>query len=1164
MKKVMLALAMFCGMIDMAYAEHHETTRGIGQYPGLPSQFTAPKMVKDFTYRNIALNRAVYTSSNADFNLTGQLVTDGMVTTAEPAFLSVRTNGGEVPNRDKEKLIDGNIHSSFVLMGEKAFVEFDWSGMTVKCDTLRFDGELAYHQSKVGKGYVIRVLASRDGKMWKTIGVKKEKGLPGVATEQLVSSDPNKFQDIVSLPLRKITTEVPLDKKGEYAHIRVEFEMLGATWWRIYEIGTVAWMPSSHFSSVWQSAPSTSVKKANEQWLYVDLGTDADFDEVILHWVYAARCGKVQVSDDATNWKNIAHIGVAHGGVERIVCKAHGRYVRLLLTQPDDHGVYALSEMQVMGKGGLHAEASNTLPSDEGKQMLNQWKLRREGSQEWIEATVPGTVLTSYMNIGAIPDNRYADNMRQISESFFNSDFWYKTNVAFRSASNKQQRTYLNFDGINWKAEVMLNGQKIGRIDGAFIRARFDVTDMLKDGNNLLELHVIKNAHFGAVKQKNFQSTDLNGGILGADNPTFHASIGWDWMTSTPGREMGIWNDVYLSHDLGVRVCDPLVTTTLDYPDTLASVTPSVFVQNEENVTREIILKGCIGDVSFEKIIRLQPMEKREERFLPNDYPQLRKQSFRLWWPNGYGTPYLYDAEFCAIDASTNILLSQVKYKAGIRELSYKDLDTQAKIYVNGKRLNPLGGNWGFSETNLNYRGREYDVAVRYHKEMNYNMIRNWVGQIGDEEFYAACDKYGIMVWQDFWLANPWDGPDPYNEKMFLANSWDYISRVRNHACMGIYVGRNEGFPPKTLDEALRSQIKALHPQLGYIPSSADLGVSGHGPYRMMSSTYYFNNQSHLLHSERGMPNVPSYESLCRMIPKEHLWPQGDAWGQHDYTLQGAQGGESFNAIMEKHFGVAHDAKQFTKWAQWLNYDGYRAMYESAEQNRMGLLIWMSHSCWPSMVWCTYDYYFEPTAAYFGVKKACEPLHIQYNPAKRQVEVVNYAGGAKDNLLAQVQIFNMYGKMLREESRNIVIEEDQTKNVLNPILPGDDVYYIKLKLVQKDSVVSENFYVQGKEEDNFLALSNLQAPTLRSVASNFSLRNGEWHGCIEVRNESEVPALLIRLNLKRSDGEQILPVIYSDNYFSLMPHERKVIRISYREEDCMDNKPRIEVSAFNQ
>src|SRR3712207_6112081 len=122
--------------------------------------------------------------------------------------------------------------------------------------------------------------------------------------------------------------------------------------------------------------------------------------------------------------------------------------------------------------------------------------------------------------------------------------------------------------------------------------------------------------------------------------------------------------------------------------------------------------------------------------------------------------------------------------------------------------------NWGFSETNLNYRGREYDVAVRYHRDMNYNMIRNWVGQIGDEEFYEACDKYGIMVWQDFWLANPWDGPDPYDEGMFLANSADYISRIRNHASIGIYVGRNEGFPPPALDAGLRRQISTLHPQL--------------------------------------------------------------------------------------------------------------------------------------------------------------------------------------------------------------------------------------------------------------------------------------------------------------------------------------------------------------
>ena len=187
----------------------------------------------------------------------------------------------------------------------------------------------------------------------------------------------------------------------------------------------------------------------------------------------------------------------------------------------------------------------------------------------------------------------------------------------------------------------------------------------------------------------------------------------------------------------------------------------------------------------------MKPNEKREVAFAPTDYPQLKDQHMNLWWPNGYGSPYLYDAGFRVSDKTSGEMLSEVNYKAGIRQMSYADLETQTKIYINGKRLNPLGGNWGFAETNLNYRGREYDAAVRYHKEMNYNMIRDWVGQIGDEELYEACDKYGIMVWQDFWLANPWDGPDPDDHKMFLENSADYIARIRNHASIGIYCGRN-------------------------------------------------------------------------------------------------------------------------------------------------------------------------------------------------------------------------------------------------------------------------------------------------------------------------------------------------------------------------------------
>jgi hypothetical protein len=524
--------------------------------------------------------------------------------------------GTDTSHAIDDQLVDYTVTSQYI-KGEKAFAEFNWEAMKVNLRNLKFTGELAYYQDKATQGYVIRVMGSHNGTKWEVLGEEKGTGLPGEATKQQVSSDPNKFQDVVRLPLRKLNVSIPLKKTGNYEHVRIEFTMPGAAWWRVKLIeNTTSWRPSMHFSSVWKSELAK-----NAQWLYVDLGTVADFDQVNLFWVNKARQGKIQVSSDARNWSDIATLGQQKqkGLTEKVACKGHGRYVRLLLTQPDASGRYALSEMQVMGKGGLRAEAANTLASKNGKQMLNQWQLRREGSDAWIQATVPGTVLTSYMNIGAVPDNRYDDNMRQISESFFNSDFWYRTTINHQPSANKNQHTYLNFDGINWKADILLNGEKIGRIDGAFIRSRIDVTKKLKPGANKLEVHVIKNAHFGVVKQKNLQNTDLNGGELGADNPTFHASIGWDWITNTPGREIGIWNDVYLTHDNGVSVSDPLVTSTLNLPDTLATMTPSVFLKNADAVAKTVKLSGFIGKIQFEQEVSLLPNEKREVAFAPVD-----------------------------------------------------------------------------------------------------------------------------------------------------------------------------------------------------------------------------------------------------------------------------------------------------------------------------------------------------------------------------------------------------------------------------------------------------------------------------------------------------------------------------------------------------------------
>ncbi len=152
-------------------------------------------------------------------------------------------------------------------------------------------------------------------------------------------------------------------------------------------------------------------------------------------------------------------------------------------------------------------------------------------------------------------------------------------------------------------------------------------------------------------------------------------------------------------------------------------------------------------------------------------------------------------------------------------------------------------------------------------------------------------------------------------------------------------------------------------------------------------------------------------------------------------------------------------------------------------------------------------------------------------------------------MVAKVQIFDLYGKLIKEESKEVNVGEDQTVDAVSVSEPDEEVYYIKLNLEQNNQVISDNFYVQGKEEDNLQALSKLPKADVAISGKRFVQQGEEWIGEVEIRNTGNVPALLIRLNLKGGDGEQILPVIYSDNYFCLMPNECKKIKVSYRDED---------------
>ena len=794
-------------------------------------------------------------------------------------------------------------------------------------------------------------------------------------------------------------------------------------------------------------------------------------------------------------------------------------------------------------------------------------------------------MVSSYFDDGAIPDPAYDNNMMMLSDSYFWADFWYR-NEFLAPALASGQHAWLNFTGVNWKAEVFLNGQSVGRIDGGFMRGRFDVTDKLGRGEkNALAVRIIKNATPGSIKEKTLDSPDPNGGALGADNPTYHATAGWDWIPSVRGHDIGIWAEVYLEKTGPVTIEEPYVSTKLPLPNiNTADVSVEATLRNVSNQSVSGVFRGRFGTVPFETPVTVDAQSTKTVRLDPSTTPALRLANPKLWWPAGYGAQNLYDVRLSFV---TGGAASDSKaFQAGVKQYAYTEENNNLNIFINGRRLIARGGNWGFPEELLRFRAREYDIAVKYHKDMNFTMIRNWVGQTGDDAFYDACDKYGIVVWQDFWLANPVDGPNPDNAEMFLANAKDYILKTRNHPSIGLWVGRNEGNPPEPINSGLIQLTQTLQPGSHYIPSSAGGTVSGGGPYATQSVKTYFQRANPKLHSERGMPNVLTLDSVKQMFRPGDLWPMNDVWGEHDFTLTGAQGARTWLDMIDKDYGGANNLEDFVALSQFIDYDGYRAMFESQSRYRMGILLWMSHSCWPSFVWETYDYYFDQSGAYFGSKKGSEPLHIQWNPLTDMVEVVNYSAGNVTGLTANVQILNIDGSKQWEKSATLASREDSTETPFKIEYPSGltPTHFLRLKLTRGATVVSDNFYLRGLEETapapaagrggggvggpstlgyNLTAIRQL--PKVKVEAATKVVRQGgQWFLTTELSNPTKTPALMVRVKAVRStSGDRILPAIYSDNYVPLMPGEKRTITTELENADTRGEAPRIVVEGLN-
>ena len=773
----------------------------------------------------------------------------------------------------------------------------------------------------------------------------------------------------------------------------------------------------------------------------------------------------------------------------------------------------------------------------------------------WYNATVPGTVLTTLVNNKVYPDPAYGENNRPeiIPESLSKTSYWYRAAIDIPS-SYAGQHVWLNFDGINYSSEVWVNGSKIGSTRGAFIRGKFDITDRARAGATaVVAVLVSPQPHPGVPHEHTLKNgLGLNGGITALDGPTFLSTIGWDWLPAMRDRDTGIWQKVYLSTTGPVLVKDPLVTTDLPLPRTDSSdVAVQATLENITDQPHNGVLKGDIGSIHFEQPVELPAHGSQKVTFDPRNAPALHIQNPRLWWPNGYGPQNLYQLHlrFELSGAPSN----KQDLSFGIRKITYSVPESEnLTISVNGVRVFIRGGDWGLDEMMKRIPRERLEAEIHLHQLANLNLIRNWVGQSTGEDFYELCDKYGILLWDEFFQPNPSDGPDPDDLPTYMANVRDKILRFRNHPSIAVWCARNEGFPPKAIDDQLRVLMAELEPTRRYQPSSTSgAGVRSNGPYHWRTPREFYIVTDDFFKTETGSLSVPTLESIHGMMPQKDWETITDDWAEHDFA-KGAQWGDKYKGQLESRYGRVRNLADFVRKAQLMNLEAYRAMYEGRNAQLFhpttAVITWMSAPAQPSFVWQLYHYDLEPSASLFGVRSANELQHVQLNEATGQVQVINNLPTPLENAVVHETAYKLNGSVAYQHETKITAPADMATAVgpvEAPSKVAKDLSLLKLDLRDAGGkLLSINFYWRGgsAHPDDLSKLNKLPRVKLDSTLAR-SEEAGQLNISVTLHNPSKHIALMAHVQLRRKSGERVLPVFYDANYISLSPGESRTIHI---------------------
>jgi hypothetical protein len=498
---------------------------------------------------------------------------------------------------------------------------------------------------------------------------------------------------------------------------------------------------------------------------------------------------------------------------------------------------------------------------------------------------------------------------------------------------------------------------------------------------------------------------------------------------------------------------------------------------------------------------------------------------------------------------------------------------TQLKISVNGVPVFCRGGNWGWDELLRRVLPDRMGASVAMHRDMNFTMIRNWIGSSNREEFFASCDENGILVWNDFWEA----GNFADDQAGYLDTATDTIRRYRIHPCIAVWCGANEEAPPPDTDAGLAGAVAAEDGDVYYHSNSAGGVTSGHGPYHWIDPARYYDKntydtESFGFHTEIGMPVVSVVESMRNLVGRQPEWPISEVWNYHDWSTSGNQQTGAYQGAIENRLGAANSLADFCAKAQFVNYENTRAMFEAWNanlwQNTSGLLLWMSHPAWHSTVWQTYDYDLDVNGAYYGSRKGCEPLHVQANPATWQVLAANHTARPVTGASITAKLYDLSGRQLSHiEQQAMNIAASATAPAFTVSWPSTlpPLHLLRLELRGHDgALLSENTYWRYAAAQDMQALNSLARTRLAvSVHGVKAGGGGRDRLTATVANRGGTVAAMVRLALQDRTGARVLPAQYDENYFWLLPGESRRIAISWPSGATPRQGPQVSVQAYN-